>query len=81
MFPQIPNRYDDDEQRLRRLDAQDEESPRRPIILLIAGLLLLGATLALVPFGWDGAGLILVPIGLGITLVGGIQLAINRISQ
>jgi len=27
--PRIPNRYDDDEQRMKRLEAQDDDSPRR----------------------------------------------------
>jgi hypothetical protein len=25
--PRIPNRYDDDEQRMKRLEAQDDDSP------------------------------------------------------
>ncbi len=81
MFPQIPNRYDNDEQRLRRLEAQEEESPRRPFVVITAGFLLLGATLVLARIGWGGAGLILVPVGLGLALAGGIQLAINLISR
>lgn len=79
-FPQIPNRYDDDEQRLKRLEALDDDAPHRPLCILVAGLLLLGAELLLSRVGWGGAGLIVVPLGLGLTLVGVIQLALARLS-
>jgi hypothetical protein len=76
IVPQIPNRYDDDEQRLKRLEALDDDAPCRPLLLLLAGLLLLGAELLLSPLGWGGVGLIVVPLGLGLTLVGMIQLTL-----
>jgi len=81
MFPRIPNRYDDDEQRLKRLEAQGEDPPRRPLALVAVGVVLLGATLALARAGWGGAGLILVPIGLGCALGGGIQLAVDWLAR
>lgn len=80
VFPQIPNRYDDDEQRLKRLEALDDDAPRRPLLIPVAGLLLLGAELLLSRIGWSGAGLIVVPLGLGLLLVGVIQLALARLS-
>ncbi|HEY8601016.1 MAG TPA: hypothetical protein VIL85_21455 [Thermomicrobiales bacterium] len=78
ILPQLPNRYDDDEQRLRRLEALDDDTPRRSVIILVVGLSLLGAELLLGRIGWGGAGLILVPLGLGLALVGAIQLTLGR---
>jgi hypothetical protein len=81
LFPQLPNRYDDDEQRLKRLEALEDDAPRRPLLLLVAGLFLLGVDLLLSRLGWGGAGLIVVPLGLGLTLVGVIQRALARMSR
>jgi len=79
VFPQIPNRYDTDEQRMKRLEAQDEDSPRRTWLLFLAGLLLLLLMIPASLIGWGGVGLILVPIGLVLTLVGGIMLLVARL--
>lgn len=73
VFPQIPNRYDTDEQRLKRLEAQEATSRRTALAQLIGGVLLIVVTLILTRVGWGGAGLILVPIGLGLIIAGGIQ--------
>jgi hypothetical protein len=78
VFPQIPNRYDTDEQRMERLEAQDEESPRRTLLLFIAGVLLLLLMIPASLAGWGGVGLILVPIGLVLTLISGIMLLVAR---
>lgn len=80
MFPRIPNRYDDDEQRLKRLETQGDDAPRRPLIFFVAGLLLLGLEALLSRVGWGGAGLLVVPIGVALVLVGAIQLALARLS-
>jgi MYXO-CTERM domain-containing protein len=79
VFPQIPNRYDTDEQRMKRLEAQDEDSPRRTWLLFLAGLLLLLLMIPASLIGWGDVGLILVPIGLVLTLVGGITLLVARL--
>ena len=39
--PRIPNRYDDDEQRMKRLEAQDDDSPARWGVIFVAGCLVL----------------------------------------
>ena len=79
VFPQIPNRYDTDEQRMKRLEAQDEDSPRRTWLLFLAGLLLLLLMIPASLLGWGDVGLVLVPIGLVLTLVGGIMLLVARL--
>jgi uncharacterized membrane protein YgdD (TMEM256/DUF423 family) len=76
--PQIPNRYDSEEARLKRLDDQEESQRRRSALILVVGILLLVAYLPLRIVGRDGAMLILTPIGLGMILVAGIQLLIER---
>lgn len=73
VFPQIPNRYDTDEQRLKRLEAQEAASRRRALAQLVGGAMMIAATFVLARFGWGGAGLLLVPIGLGLIIAGGVQ--------
>lgn len=75
--PRLPNRYDDDEQRLRRLEAQEAGDRRRLLALFIGGWLVLAALLPFTLAGWGGVGVLLVPIGLGIVLGAGIQLALG----
>jgi len=72
--PQIPNRYDDDAQRLKRLEAQEQQTRRRTLLLILGGVLILIALIPLWLLGWSGAGLMLVPIGLGVVLLAGLQL-------
>lgn len=79
VFPQIPNRHDTDEQRMKRLEALDEDSPRRTWLLFLAGVLLLLLMIPASLAGWSGVGLILVPIGLVLTLVAGITLLVARL--
>jgi hypothetical protein len=74
----MPNRYDDDEQRLRRLEAQEQTSRRRSLLLALCGMLTLAALVPLAGLGWSGAGLMLAPIGIGLILVAGIQLLLAR---
>jgi hypothetical protein len=79
VFPRIPNPHDTDEQRMERLEAQDEDSPRRTLVLFVVGVLLLVLMVPASLTGWGGVGLILVPIGLVLTLVAGIMLLIARL--
>ncbi len=79
--PQIPNRYDDDEQRLRRLEAQETDDRRRSLALVIGGLLVLTTLIPLVLTGWSGVGVVLVPIGLGMIIGGGVQLVTARLGS
>ena len=72
-------REQDDSSRMRRLiDEDDSDSPFWRWIF-VAGWLLLAAFGILAFTGWPGAGLILVPMGLGLIIPGGIQLLLNRI--
>lgn len=76
--PYIPNRYDTDEARLRRLEAQAQSERRKWLVVLALGigLLLLGIPLFLL--GWSGVMLMLAPLGLGMILGAGIQLLLDR---
>lgn len=76
--PRIPNRYDDDDQRLRRLEAQDDQERRKWLVVFSVGLLLLLAMLPCLLVGWGGIGLILVPTGVGMMLGAGMQLVLAR---
>lgn len=78
--PQLPNRYDDDDQRLRRLEAQERDSRRRSVLLLLCGVIALAAIVPLTALGWPGGALLLAPIGLGLILGGGIQILLARFS-
>ena len=62
----------------RLIDADDSDSPFWKWIFL-AGCLVLATFGLLALAGWPGAGLILVPIGLGAIIAGGIRLLLNRI--
>jgi hypothetical protein len=77
----VPSRGSDqdDSARMRRLiDEDDSDSPFWKRIF-IAGWIVLAAFGVLALAGWPGAGLILVPIGVGAIVGGGIQLLLNRI--
>lgn len=76
--PDIPNRYDNDEARLRRLEAQATAERRKWLIVLALGVLALVAALPLSLVGWGGLMLLLAPLGLGMILGAGIQLLLDR---
>jgi hypothetical protein len=78
-MPRVPNPYDDEAQKAARLEAQPEESPRRSLILVVGGALALAAFGVLILMGLPGAGLILVPIGIGLIIGGGIPFVINHL--
>jgi hypothetical protein len=80
-MPRVPNPYDDEAQRAKRLEAQSEESPLRSWTLFIGGWVALVAFGVLMLVGLPGAGLILVPIGIGLILGGGIPLFLDRLSS
>jgi predicted phage tail protein len=73
-FPRIPNRYDTEEQRLKRLEAQEATSRRTALAQCISGAILIVTTFVLAHFGWGGAGVLLVPVGFGLMIAGGIQI-------
>jgi hypothetical protein len=79
VFPQIPNRYDTDEERMKRLEALEEDSPRRTWLIFLAGVLLLLLMIPASLLGWGDVGVILVPIGLALTLIAGIMLLVARL--
>ena len=77
VVPRVPNPFDDDAQRTARLEAH-VEGRTRWVIVVLAGLVVLGAWGVLSLAGQPGSGLVLVPIGLGMLIGGGIQLLVTR---
>jgi hypothetical protein len=63
-IPRIPNPFDDDAQRLSRLEAQLDTSKRRRRWVLVAGVITLIVWAVLAKVGLPGTGLVLVPIGI-----------------
>jgi hypothetical protein len=61
--PQVPNPFDDDAQRMSRLESHVATSSRRRKWVLIGGVVVLAAWGALAVAGLPGTGLALVPIG------------------
>ena len=80
IVPQVPNPFDDDAQRLERVEAHLAVARRPWLAVFIGGGLVLGVWLALALAGWPGTGVVLVPIGLGMLLGAGIQLILARFS-
>src|SRR5207244_13403796 len=69
----------DDSARMRRLiDDDDSDSPFWKWIFVL-GWLVLAAFVLLALAGWPGAGLILVPIGIGTIIASGLRLLLSRI--
>jgi hypothetical protein len=81
VIPRIPNPHDTDEQRMARLEAQDEDSPRRTWLLFLSGVILLVLMIPASLAGWGGVGVILVPIGLILALGAGITLLVARLRR
>jgi hypothetical protein len=75
---QSPFQAQDDDERQRRLDAQDFSDTRYWRRVVIGGVVALVAWVVLAFEGWPGTGVILVPIALGTIIFGGIQLLVNR---
>jgi predicted phage tail protein len=72
-------RDEDESARMRRLiDEDDSDSPFWKWIFG-GGCVALVAFAVLALAGWPGAGVVLVPIGLGMIIGGGIQLLLNRV--
>jgi hypothetical protein len=78
--PQIPHPADEDQQRLKRLDALVDASHRRWLLVFLGGWLVLAAWLPLAVAGWPGAGVVFVPIGLGMVIGAGVQLLVDRLA-
>jgi len=81
MFPNsvVPNPYDDEARRTERLNAQVDADARRNVLVFVGGLLVLVAFGMLALVGLPGAGLLLVPIGLGMLVGSGIELLLGRV--
>jgi hypothetical protein len=75
---QRPFQAQDEDERQRRLDAQDfgESSYWRWVVL--GGLLALAAFALLAVNGLPGTGVILVPMGLGMIIFGGLELLVSH---
>ena len=79
--PQIPNRYDSEEARLKRLEAQEFAERRKWMIVLVIGCLFLIAGVPLTLVGWSGVLLLLAPLALGMIIGAGVQLFIERVGS
>lgn len=81
MFPsRVPNPYlDDDAQREARSDIQLPTTSRRAVIIMLlgGGALLAFGVLGLI--GMPGTGIALVPFGVLMMLLGGIELLLSRL--
>lgn len=81
LFPsRVPNPYlDDDAQREARSDIQLPTTSRRAVIIMLlgGGALLAFGVLALI--GMPGTGIALVPFGVLMMLLGGIELLLSRL--
>jgi len=80
-IPVFPNPNDDEAQRRARLEAQVDDQPRRSLGIFVAGWLMLVAFGVLAVVGLPGAGLVLVPVGIGMILGAGIELIIHRLGS
>jgi hypothetical protein len=78
--PGISNPFDDDAQRLGRLDAQVDTSRRWWRLVLAGGLVVVAVWAVLAVAGMAGTGIVLLPIGVGMILGSGIQLVVDRIA-
>ena len=76
--PRVPNPFDDDAQRTQRLGQHLDDS-RRWRLVFVLGWLVLGVFGLLALLGYPGAGVVLVPIGVGMIVGGGIQLVLDRL--
>jgi hypothetical protein len=80
MIPaQVPHPFEDDAERQKRLE------PQLPLSTPRAALIVGGGCAALIVFavawhaGYPGAGAVLVPFGLLLVLLGGIELLLSRL--
>ncbi len=73
--PRIPNPFDDDAQRLSRLEAQIDTSKWRRRWVLVAGAITLVVWVVLAFVGLPGTGLVLVPIGILLILGSALDLS------
>jgi len=79
MFPaRVPNPFDDDAQRQERMDAQLPTSSRRAAMIIVGGCAaLIGFGVASLA-GFPGTGIALVPFGVLMILLGGIEFLLSR---
>ena len=75
---QNPFQAQDEDERQRRLDAQDFGQTRYWRWVVIGGVVALVAWVGLSVEGLPGTGVILVPIALGTIIFGGLQLLLCR---
>jgi hypothetical protein len=81
VFPaRVPNPFDDDAQREQRVDAQLPIGSRRAALIVGGGCAALIGFFAAWLAGYPGVGAVLVPIGLVMVLLGGIELFLGRLA-
>jgi hypothetical protein len=80
LIPGRGNPFDSEDDRRRMLNERDFGGSRRWVVVVAAGVALPVVFGILAVLGFPGAGLLLVPIGLGMVLGGGIQLLLDHIS-
>jgi hypothetical protein len=76
--PGVPNPLNDESEHERRLAARDFGSSRKWRWVFVGGVLALVAFGVFAVLGFPGAGVILVPVGMGMILGSGIQLLLDR---
>ena len=80
MFPaRVPNPFDDDAQRQERMEAQLPISSRRAVLIITGGCVALIGFGAAWHAGYPGTGTALVPFGVLMILLGGIELLLSRL--
>ena len=80
MFPaRVPNPFDDDAQRQQRVDAQLPVSTFRAAMIVCGGCSALIMFGVLSRFGFPGVGVALVPFGILMVILGGIELLLSRL--
>jgi predicted phage tail protein len=75
----VPNPFDDDAKREARMEANLPTTPRRAIAIVAGGVAALIAFGILAAVGYPGTGAILVPFGVLMVLLGGIELLLSRL--
>lgn len=80
MFPaRVPNPFDDDAQRQQRMEAQLPISSRRAAAMIAAGCVALVGFVLAWHDGYPGTGALLVPFGMLMVLLGGIEFLLSRL--
>jgi hypothetical protein len=75
----VPNPFDDDAQREARMEANLPISSRRALAIVLVGCVALMSLAVLIPLGYPGAAVALLPFGALMLIGGGIELLLSRL--